>query len=90
MRVLQNVSEIQVNIQLMNKLHSDLKVHTVLQKHQYWQVANYRESYGLFACSGIMFNHESILRPTRFVTRKICQSAAKIALGKESSLKLEI
>ena len=35
-----------------------------------------------------MFNHESILRPTRFVTRKICQSAAKIALGKESFLKL--
>ena len=60
----------------------------VAKASAYWQVANYRESYGLFACSGIMFNHESILRPTRFVTRKICQSAAKIALGKESILKL--
>jgi len=60
----------------------------VAKASAYWQVANYRESYGLFACSGIMFNHESILRPTRFVTRKICQSAAKIALGKESSLYL--
>ncbi len=54
----------------------------------YWQVSNYRESYGLFACSGIMFNHESVLRPGRFVTRKICQSAANIALGKEKILKL--
>ncbi len=60
----------------------------VAKASAYWQVANYRESYRLFACSGIMFNHESILRPTRFVTRKICQSAAKIALGKESILKL--
>ena len=60
----------------------------VAKASAYWQVANYRESYGLFACSGIMFNHESILRPTRFVTRKICQSAAKIALGKEKFLKL--
>ena len=54
----------------------------------FWQVANYRESYKLFACSGIMFNHESILRPSRFVTRKICQSAAKIALGQQTFLKL--
>ena len=54
----------------------------------FWQLANYRESYGLFACSGIMFNHESILRPPRFVTRKICLSAAKIALGKQSTLYL--
>ena len=60
----------------------------VAKASAYWQVANYRESYGLFACSGIMFNHESILRPSRFVTRKICQSAAKIALGKERILKL--
>lgn len=54
----------------------------------FWQLANYREGYGLFACSGIMFNHESILRPPRFVTRKICLSAAKIALGMQSNLKL--
>jgi len=44
-------------------------------------VANYRESYGLFACSGILFNHESPLRPPRFVTRKITAAAARIARG---------
>lgn len=37
----------------------------------FWEVANYREAYGLFACSGILFNHESPLRPERFVTQKI-------------------
>ena len=60
----------------------------VAKASAYWQVANYRESYDLFACSGILFNHESVLRPTRFVTRKICQSAAKIALGKQKTLEL--
>jgi len=54
----------------------------------FWHVSNYRNSYSLFACSGIMFNHESILRPSRFVTKKICQAAARIALGEISSLKL--
>ncbi len=54
----------------------------------FWQVANYRESYGLFACSGILFNHESLLRPARFVTRKIAQAAARIALGSEERLTL--
>ena len=58
----------------------------VAKASAFWQVSNYRESYGLYACSGIMFNHESILRPSRFVTRKICQSAANIALGKQSSM----
>ncbi len=60
----------------------------VAKASAYWQVANYRESYNLFACSGIMFNHESILRPSRFVTRKICRSAAKIALGQQNTLEL--
>tara|TARA_B100000886_G_scaffold213929_1_gene148307 strand:- start:3656 stop:4627 length:972 start_codon:yes stop_codon:yes gene_type:complete len=60
----------------------------VAKASSFWQVANYRESYGLFACSGIMFNHESILRPKRFVTRKICQAAARIALGSDEILKL--
>src|SRR5712691_4826869 len=45
----------------------------------FWAVANYREAYGLFACSGLMFNHESPLRPARFVTRKITSAAARIA-----------
>lgn len=45
----------------------------------HWTVANYRDSYGLHACSGILFNHESPLRPERFVTRKIVRGALRIA-----------
>lgn len=44
----------------------------------FWTVANYRESYGLYACSGILFNHESPLRPSRFVTQKIVRGAVDI------------
>ena len=44
-----------------------------------WEVAKLREAYGLFCCSGILFNHESPLRPERFVTRKIVKAACKIA-----------
>lgn len=54
----------------------------------FWQVANYREAYGLFACSGILFNHESPLRPERFVTRKIVAAAARIAAGSDERLTL--
>jgi GDPmannose 4,6-dehydratase len=54
----------------------------------YWIVANYREAYGLFACTGILFNHESPLRPTRFVTRKIISTACRIAAGSGETLKL--
>lgn len=54
----------------------------------FWQTANYREAYGLFACSGILFNHESPLRPTRFVTQKIVKTAVEIAAGRSSELKL--
>lgn len=54
----------------------------------YWLVSNYRESYGLFACTGILFNHESPLRPSRFVTRKIIKAAVQIANGKASNLTL--
>lgn len=50
--------------------------------------ANYREAYGLFACSGLLFNHESPLRPDRFVTRKITAAAARIAAGSRERLKL--
>mgnify|MGYP006164470597 FL=1 len=53
-----------------------------------WLVNNYREAYQLFACTGILFNHESPLRPTRFVTQKIISSALRIANG--SSEKLEL
>lgn len=51
-------------------------------------VANYRESYGLFACSGLLFNHESPLRPARFVTRKITSAAVRIAEGSNERLRL--
>ena len=51
-------------------------------------VANYRESYGLFACSGLLFNHESPLRPSRFVTRKITRAAARIGAGSRARLAL--
>ncbi len=54
----------------------------------FWEVANYRESYGLFACSGILFNHESPLRPERFVTRKIVAAACRIAEGSSGKLML--
>jgi GDPmannose 4,6-dehydratase len=50
--------------------------------------ANYRESYGLFACSGLLFNHESPLRPERFVTRKITRTAVRIAQGSGERLVL--
>ena len=51
-------------------------------------VSNYREAYKLFACTGILFNHESPLRPTHFVTQKIVRSAARIAAGSGERLRL--
>jgi len=51
-------------------------------------VANYRESYGLFSCSGLLFNHESPLRPARFVTRKIAAAAARVGAGSNERLAL--
>jgi GDPmannose 4,6-dehydratase len=54
----------------------------------FWTVANYREAYGLFACSGILFNHESPMRPRRFVTRKIISGAADIFQKKTDRLVL--
>ena len=54
----------------------------------FWQVANYREAYGLFACSGILFNHESSLRPERFVTQKIVRAACRIAKGRQEKLEV--
>lgn len=54
----------------------------------HWMVANYREGYGLFACNGILFNHESALRPARFVTRKIAAAAVRIARGDKDPVRL--
>ncbi|WP_084422084.1 GDP-mannose 4,6-dehydratase [Henriciella litoralis] len=54
----------------------------------HWAVVNYRESYDMFACSGILFNHESPLRGLEFVTRKITDGVARVALGKSESISL--
>lgn len=54
----------------------------------HWSTINYRESYDIFGCSGILFNHESPLRGREFVTRKITDSVAKIQLGKQQVLEL--
>jgi len=56
--------------------------------YAHWMTVNYRESYGIFGSSGILFNHESPLRGKEFVTRKITDAAARIALGQQSSLEL--
>jgi GDPmannose 4,6-dehydratase len=56
--------------------------------YAYWIVVNYREAYGMFACNGILFNHESPRRGRTFVTRKITRAAADISLGKQSCLYL--
>ncbi|MBD2165766.1 GDP-mannose 4,6-dehydratase [Calothrix membranacea FACHB-236] len=62
--------------------------YAVAKAAAFWEVANYREAYGLFACSGILFNHESPLRPERFVTQKIVAAACRIAQGSEEQLYL--
>ena len=60
----------------------------VAKLYAHWMTINYRESYDMFACSGILFNHESPLRGREFVTRKITDSVAKIKLGKLDVLEL--
>lgn len=62
--------------------------YAVAKASAHWMVSNYREAYGLFACTGILFNHESPIRPARFVTQKIVRAAAEIAKG--SSVKLRL
>jgi GDPmannose 4,6-dehydratase len=62
--------------------------YAVAKATSFWEVANYRESYNLFACSGILSNHESPLRPERFVTQKIVTAACRIAAGQQSHLQL--
>ena len=54
----------------------------------FWAAGNYREAYGIHVCSGILFNHESPLRPERFVTRKVVSAAARIAAGSKETLRL--
>lgn len=62
--------------------------YAVAKAAAFWQAANYREAYGIFVCSGILFNHESWLRPERFVTQKIIAAACRIARGSTEMLTL--
>lgn len=62
--------------------------YAVAKASAHWLVQNYREAYGLFACTGILFNHESPLRPERFVTQKIVRAAARISLDRSKTLQL--
>jgi GDPmannose 4,6-dehydratase len=60
--------------------------YAVAKLYAYWIVVNYRESYGMYACNGILFNHESPIRGETFVTRKITRAAARIKLGLQDKL----
>lgn len=62
--------------------------YAVAKMYAYWIIVNYREAYGMFACNGILFNHESPIRGETFVTRKITRGVAKIALGLQDKLYL--
>ena len=62
--------------------------YAVAKATSFWEIANYRDAYGIHACSGILFNHESPLRPERFVTQKIVAAACRIADGSKEMLRL--
>jgi len=62
--------------------------YAVAKLYGYWITVNYREAYGMYACNGILFNHESPLRGETFVTRKITRATAKIAMGLQDKLYL--
>ncbi|PIF00027.1 MAG: GDP-mannose 4,6-dehydratase [Maribacter sp.] len=62
--------------------------YAVAKMYAYWITVNYREAYGIFACNGILFNHESPIRGETFVTRKITRAAARIAMGLQDRLHL--
>lgn len=62
--------------------------YAVAKLYAYWMTVNYREAYGMFACNGILFNHESPLRGETFVTRKITRAVARISLGLQEKIYL--
>jgi len=62
--------------------------YAVAKLYAFWIVKNYREAYGMYACNGILFNHESPIRGETFVTRKITRAVSKISLGMQSKLYL--
>lgn len=65
-----------------------LSPYAIAKATAFWLVDNYRQAYDLFACSGILFNHESPIRPERFVTRKIVAAACRIASGSKEQVSL--
>lgn len=67
---------------------SPMSPYAVAKTSAYWLVNNYRDAYGLFACTGILFNHESPFRPERFVTQKIISAVKRIEQGSKEKLKL--
>jgi GDPmannose 4,6-dehydratase len=69
-------------------LFSPRSPYAVAKSAAHWQVANYREAYGLKACTGILSNHESPLRPGRFVTKKICDAAKRMSVNSSEKLVL--
>jgi len=71
-----------------NTAFSPRSPYAVAKASSHWLVNNYREAYSLYACTGILFNHESHLRPKRFVTQKIIAGAMCIAEGKQDKLEL--
>ncbi|MDH5692157.1 MAG: GDP-mannose 4,6-dehydratase [Gammaproteobacteria bacterium] len=71
-----------------NTMFNPLSPYGVAKAAAVWNVRNYRKSYGLYACSGILFNHESPLRPINFVTRKIVHTACQIKLGNADTLEM--
>jgi GDPmannose 4,6-dehydratase len=80
--------EMQENPANENTAFKPRSPYAVSKAASYWEVNNYRESYGIFAATGILFNHESPLRPNRFVTRKIISTACSIYKGASSKLEL--
>lgn len=62
--------------------------YAVAKAAAFWEVANYRDAYSLYCCTGVLFNHESPLRSERFVTRKIVNAACRIAAGSKEKLRL--
>ncbi len=62
--------------------------YAVAKLYAYWITVNYREAYGMYACNGILFNHESPVRGETFVTRKITRALARIKLGLQDTLYL--
>ena len=73
---------------MINSYNFTYSPYAVAKQYGFWIVKEYREAYGMFACSGILFNHESERRGETFVTRKITLAAARIAQGKQDRLLL--